>query len=155
VTAETLFEEIQIELGLMEATVGEAVALARDVRGREPTIREKTAGAGFLAQFYSGVENILKRTSRFHGVPLPIGDMWHADLFRLFCSPGHPRLPVLFDETLALEMAAYRKFRHVVHHGYGFQIEWGRMVEGLERVADVFDRFRDAVAAYAATLKTA
>lgn len=36
-----------------------------------------------LAPFYSGIENILKRVSRFHGVELPAGDNWHLDLCKL------------------------------------------------------------------------
>jgi len=34
-------------------------------------LRDKTAAAAFLAQFYSGIENILKRISRFYHVNLP------------------------------------------------------------------------------------
>jgi hypothetical protein len=39
--------------------------LQGDVASREPTVREKTAAAAFLAQFYNGVEIILKRISRY------------------------------------------------------------------------------------------
>jgi hypothetical protein len=39
-----------------------------------PTVREQTAAAAFLAQFYNGIENILKRISIFYEVPLPTGD---------------------------------------------------------------------------------
>lgn len=80
---EELCEEVAIELEALEITVNELLALQRDVADREPTTREKTAAAAFLAQFYSGVENILKRISLYHGVPLPTGETWHVDLFRL------------------------------------------------------------------------
>jgi len=80
-----LREEIAVELEALEATVNELLALQRDVAHREPTVREKTAAAAFLAQFYNGVENILKRISRYHDVPLPTGDTWHVDLFQRFC----------------------------------------------------------------------
>lgn len=141
-SGDELREEIAIELELMEATVGEINALRQDVAGREPTIREKTAAAAFLAQFYGGVENILKRIHRFHDLPLPAGDTWHADLFLRYCSPPFDNLPVLFDETLASAMAPYRKFRHVVYHGYGFQMDWDRMIVGIENISDVFNKFR-------------
>lgn len=110
-TGEDLREEISIELELMEAVVREITALWLDVADREPTVREKTAAAAFLAQFYGGVENILKRVHHFHGIPLPSGDTWHTELFRRFCNPPYCSLPLLFDEKLAAEMAPYPKIQ--------------------------------------------
>jgi hypothetical protein len=59
-----LKEEIGIELELMDKVVNELLSLKEDLSGREPTIREKTATAAFLAQWYHGVENIIKRIYR-------------------------------------------------------------------------------------------
>jgi len=52
-TVEDLREEISIELENIIKTLEELSALQRDTEGREPTIREKTAAAAFLAQFYN------------------------------------------------------------------------------------------------------
>ncbi|MGD0586181.1 MAG: hypothetical protein ABSA86_10490, partial [Oryzomonas sp.] len=79
-TVADLREEISIELEMMEGTVQEAISLLNDLAGREPTVREKTAAAAFLAQFYGGIENILKRIHRYHGIPMPTGDSWHTDV---------------------------------------------------------------------------
>jgi hypothetical protein len=144
-TAEELKAEIAIEFDALQQVVNELAALRRDVAGREPTVREKTAAAAFLAQFYSGIENILKRLNRFHRFELPAGESWHLDLFKRFCPPGQPPLPTLFDEALARQLGPFRRFRHVVHHGYGFQIEWDRMREGLDQVAAILAAFRDRV----------
>lgn len=92
-----LREEIAIELDALEVTVLELLALNQDLASREPSVREKAAAAAFLAQFYNGIENILKRINRYHNVPLPTGETWHTDLFQRFCSPPHPDLPLLFD----------------------------------------------------------
>jgi hypothetical protein len=152
VTADELLEEISIELELLGAVIGEISTLKQDLMEREPTVREKTAAAAFLAQFYGGVENILKRIHRYQGLQLPTGDTWHTDLFRRYCDPPYGDLPLLFDEKLAVEMAPYRKFRHVVYHGYGFQMDWDRMNEGIEHIADVFSRFKTTLAEYLLTL---
>ena len=137
-----LGEEIALELEALEATVHELLALQRDVAHREPTVRERTAAAAFLAQFYNGTENILKRISHYHDVPLPTGETWHVDLFQRFCAPSHPDLPLLFDEALASALAPYRRFRHVVFHSYGFQLDWDRMAEGVINVQDVFSQLK-------------
>jgi hypothetical protein len=152
VTAEELKAEIAIEFDALQQVVNELEALRRDVAGREPTVREKTAAAAFLAQFYSGIENILKRLSRFHRVELPAGENWHLDLFKRFCLLAQPPLPLLFDEALARRLGPFRRFRHVVHHGYGFQIEWDRMREGLDQVAAILTVFRGRVADHVKTL---
>jgi len=151
-TVEELREETAIELEQLEATVRELRTLHQDVMGREPTVREKAAAAAFLAQFYNGVENTLKRISRFYDVPLPVGETWHVDLFKRFCSPPHEPLPALFDDSLASALAPFRKFRHVVYHSYGFELDWSRMEEGIARVEDVFLRFKSRLMDYLQTL---
>lgn len=91
-TAEELKSEIGLEFDALQQVVDELEALRRDVAGGEPTARKRTAAAAFPAQFYSGIENILRRLSRFHGVAPPAGENWHLDLFRRFRPPGHPPL---------------------------------------------------------------
>jgi antitoxin ParD1/3/4 len=61
VTPAELREDVGIELEALEAIVQELLSLQADVVNRDPTVREQTAAAAFLAQFYNGVENILKR----------------------------------------------------------------------------------------------
>ncbi len=147
-TIEELREEISIELEYMGATVKESVELLHDFSVKHPAIREKTAAAAFLAQFYGGIENILKRIHRYHEIPLPTGDSWHLEIFRRFCNPPFSPFPVIFDDSLATDLLPFRKFRHVVHHGYGFQLDWDRMKEGLEKVNYVNSRFVSSISNY-------
>lgn len=151
-TTAELLEEISIELEMMGSTVQEAVSLCNDLTDSDPTVREKTAAGAFLAQFYGGIENILKRIHRYHGIPLPIGDSWHSDIFKRFCSPAYPPFPVLFDDSLAADLSPFRKFRHVVYHGYGFQFDWERMKEGLGLVDNVYSRFVTSITDYTTKL---
>ena len=150
--ADELREEIAVELEALDVTVRELLDLNQDVASREPTVREKTAAAAFLAQFYNGIENILKRINLYHGVPLPSGEIWHVDLFQRFYTPPYPGLPALFDEQLASDLAPFRRFRHVVFHSYGFQLDWFRMAEGIAQVNDVFSRFKLSLFDYLKTI---
>lgn len=147
-----LREEIAVELEAMETTVNELLALQQDVAERKPTIRENTAAAAFLAQFYNGLENILKRISHFHGVPLPTSETWHVELFQRFSDPAYPGLPQLFNTELASALAPYRRFRHVAFHSYGFQLDWNRMSEGVKNVQTMFDLIKDSLSAYLASI---
>ena len=149
---EQLREEIAIELHAIELTITELMALRYDVADGEPRVRDTTAAAAFLAQFYNGIENILKRICVYHAVPLPAGETWHVELFQLFCEPADAPLPSLFDESLAVDLAAFRRFRHVVFHSYGYQLDWTRMTEGIADVESVFSRFSDRLSDYLRSL---
>lgn len=132
----------------------EISSLHKDIAAREPTTREKTAAAAFLAQFYGGIENILKRISKFHSIPLPTDDTWHMELFKRFCDPSYTPLPELFDESLSSALAPFRRFRHVVYHSYGFQLEWERMKEGIVNIENVWVRFKTNLFNYLKKLKS-
>ena len=80
------------------------------------------------------------------------GEIWHVELFRRFCEPPFPSLPVLLDESLSSDLAPYRKFRHVVHHGYGFQLDWERMAEGIEQVNGIYKRLKKRIGDYLESL---
>jgi len=147
VTHDELREEIEIELESMAKMVREVVQLYRDVGDETPAMREKTAAGAFLAHFYNGVENILKRISRFYAVPLPQGAKWHVELLRQFCESGGP-LPVLFDEILMAKLEPFRNFRHLFFHTYGFQLDWQRMRAGAEQIEDIFQDIRNAVLSF-------
>lgn len=146
-THEELREEIEIELDSVAEMVREVVQLYRDVAEDSPSIREKTAAGAFLAHFYNGIENILKRISRFYAVPLPQGANWHVALFRQFCESEGP-LPVLFDETLAAKLGPFRNFRHLFFHTYGFQLDWERMRSGVGQIEEIFQDFKNAVLSF-------
>jgi hypothetical protein len=147
-TAEDLRAEIDIDIEAIETALEKLSALYFDVGARRATVREKTAAANFLAQFYGGIENILKRISLFHNIPLPTGKTWQMDLFKLFCIPVYRTLPELFDESLASALSPYRRFRYVFHHSYSFELEWERMKEGIERAPHLFVRFKETVLKY-------
>lgn len=151
-TSDELKQEVNIELELIEAVLEELSLLRKEIAEREPTVPEKTAAAAFIAQFYGGVENILKRINYFYNIPLPTGDTWHIDLFKRFCEPPHKPLPALFGGTLGLQISPYRKFRHVVYHGYGFQLDWSRMKEGMENADAVFSLFKAKISDFLQTL---
>ena len=133
-----LNKEIALQLAFLDATVREIVLLRSDLVDREPTHREIAAAAAFMADFYGGIENILKRISYHFNVELPRGDNWHVELFARFCTPGYPGLPVLIEEDLKEPLAAYRRFRHVAHHGYVLQLQWSRMAEGVQSIDQVY-----------------
>lgn len=88
-----------------------------------------------------GIENILKRITKYYNVPLPKTESWHYELFTFFCDPPYLSLPVLFDAEIKMEMNELRKFRHRVHHGYSFTLEWNDLLIGANSVLKTFISF--------------
>jgi hypothetical protein len=50
-------------------------------------------------------------------------------------------LPVLFDSGIKAEINELRKFRHRVHHGYSFTLDWTDLLIGANSVLDTFVSF--------------
>src|SRR5438876_12132670 len=110
-----LRREIEIEFAAIQMSVDELELLRGDIGQREPSIRELAAAGLFLANFYGGIENVLKRICRFHQVEIGRGENWHVELMKSFCDPPRQDLPLLLDQQLADDLAPYRQFRHVIH----------------------------------------
>jgi hypothetical protein len=106
-----------------------------------PTLLEQGGVALNLHAFYNGVENILRRVALELGEGLPGGDDWHARLLRNMTLdiPGL-RPPLIGTETRnALEELL--RFRHVVRHAYGHDLDWIRVEDLLNRSSNAYDLF--------------
>jgi len=111
----------------------------------EPDIVLKTAASSFMAQYYTGIENILKRISKYFNIPLPKSDSRHLELFSYFCNPPRSPLPILFTDNIRNEINELRKFRHRFQHGYSFTLEWNELLIGAKTVIDTFKPFSENV----------
>ena len=138
-------DEIKIEFENIGIVINELQSILDSVGEKEPISRDKTAAASYLSQFYNGIENILKRISRFKNVELPKGELWHKELFERFCSPPFDNLPLIFTKELEIKFIPYRKFRHVVIHGYSFKLEWSLMKRGIEQIEYLFNDFKEKI----------
>lgn len=143
-----LREQVAFELTAVEETLDELTRIRTDAASSPLSTRDIAAASLFLANFYNGIEGILMRVAKRHGVEPPSGDSWHADLADMFTEPATPPLPSLFDERLARELAPFRRFRHVVHHGYGIRIQWRDMLPGVRTAADMYSRFLVRLGSY-------
>ncbi|MFQ5865798.1 MAG: hypothetical protein ACE5IW_11275 [bacterium] len=142
---EELCEEITIEFEALDIIVAELIQVHDEYQEGKPSIREITAAGAFLAQFYNGIENILKRFYKFSGQSLPQGFDWHIALFKAFCDPPTENLPLIFTNELETKFVPFRRFRHVVHHGYGFQLDWDRIKPGIEEIQSIYSQFKKVV----------
>jgi len=149
-TLDELREDITIEFARVEETLAEIRLILKNDREGTLSRSDVTAGATYLAQCYSGIENVLKRITKYAGVPLPSGSFWHAELVGMFQAgeDRDTRLPELADASLFPLLTTLRKFRHVVAHGYAVTFDRETVLGTLRLADDTLERFKKNVLAF-------
>ena len=117
-----LRQEIAIEANSIRQTLADLAIALQEAGGNPLSATQRTAAAAYMAQCYTGVENVLKRILRYCDVRLPTGGDWHIALLKLF-RIGARQVPSLIDDTLFAALSDLRRFRHVVIHRYGFTLD--------------------------------
>jgi len=95
--------------------------------------------ATLLSNFYNGVENILKQSYKNLSLELPAGSAWHQDLVT-----GAVQENIL-SKGLADKIKEYLTFRHVVAHGYAFNLDPERFQELANNVSEIFEKFKEEI----------
>jgi len=146
-TLDELREDIAIEFARIEETLAEIRLILQGDRKAILSRSDVTAGATYLAQCYSGIENVLKRITKYCGVPLPSGSFWHAELIGMFQAGDvhDTRLPILVDSRLFPLLTTLRKFRHTVAHGYAIAFDRETVLGTLRLADDTIEWFKQNV----------
>lgn len=149
-TLDELREDLAIEFARMDDTLEEIRLILLKEQSSSVSRSEVTAGGTYLAQCYSGIENVFKRIAKYCGVPLPSGSFWHAELVGMFKDgEGHDtRLPVLADTGLFPLLTTLRKFRHTVAHGYSVAFDKDTVLGTLRLADNTIRTFKQLVYAF-------
>lgn len=143
-----LIFEINRELPLIKRVVGEIDIILKKLDGKTPDTVEITALAAFASQFYTGIENCLKRISKFNGIKISSSSDWHIQLFNQYCNPPVYPLPILFNDDKRYQFTLIRKFRHYFYHGYSFKLDWAWMKSGILDVSNLYYNFECEIKKY-------
>jgi hypothetical protein len=119
---------------LVARIVAEAAEALADFPAEEPPLRELRGIGAIIHDFYTGIEHIFERLAPELNGGLPAGSAWHRDLLTNMTLdlPGI-RPPVIRVET-AHALDEFLRFRHLFRNLYGFELEWPRLHELLERL---------------------
>jgi hypothetical protein len=80
-------KECTIELQFLAEVVQAIESLLAENTGDTAPLKDRAAAASFVFSFYNGIENLLKRTTKYCAVPLPKGEQWHSELAMRFADP--------------------------------------------------------------------
>ena len=95
--------------------------------------------AMLLTEIYLGAENLMLRIAKSLRETTPSGSSWHKDLLEQFAHGVTDVRPNLFSPDTALYLDEFRRFRHVSHHVYSFDYDWGQMRRLLSKSDSILD----------------
>lgn len=134
--ADILKKDVVYEIGQIEKVLECVQNLSRTITSPDVNVDIKTAMAGYLMNFYNGIENICKRIARdYYKIEIG-GESWHKDLLALI-SEGTKNRPSIITKETADELYDYLAFRHFFIHGYSFMLSWenlGLLVNNINNV---------------------
>ncbi len=116
-----LREEIADEIEDIEQVFKDLAKIRIAMECGEMDITQKSTAGTLLMNFYTGVENIVKRISKQYYQSMPKGASWHKELLLLACHPPEGKTP-LFSLDIFHRLNPYRGFRHIFVSGYGFKL---------------------------------
>ena len=89
--------------------------------------------ASFMADFYMGVEKILKLIVEEMNGGVPRGEGWHKRLLHTMSLEIKGLRPPVISKELYADLLKFLGFRHVVRQAYGFQLDVKKLDE-LEKI---------------------
>jgi len=143
-----LRNDIALEIVDIRMVLKELDEVLRDAENGPVTPAIRNGGAALVAQCYSGIENILKRIAKYGPKSLPNGPDWHIELLTMFSADSGGFL----DQNLIEKLTRMRKFRHVVHHGYGFKLHWESVHVAMNESRHTVEDFINAADAHIQSL---
>ena len=94
------------------------------------TLRVKTS---FMADFYTGIEKVLKLIVEEINGGIPKGEDWHKRLLHTMTLEIKGIRPAIISNELYLDLLRFLGFRHDVRQAYGFQLDEKKINE-LEKI---------------------
>ncbi len=90
-----------------------------------------------LQHFYTSLETAFKRVVKEMEGNLPEGESWHKDLLEEVCLKIEGVRPALISDDIKKYLDRLRRFRHVVRHGYEYDLDWSQispLVQTLDKI---------------------
>ena len=126
-----LLSEIELEKANIRLALSDIERVRKELSASDSSPTIVAGAASYIAQWYGGMEAILKRIIRNRNVALPSGGEWHIELLKMFHKNAGPPFGIL-DKNLFSQLSLMRKFRHVVMHGYGFKLDRAIVAAALD-----------------------
>jgi len=143
----TLKEHLNDELNALNQTVTSLTRATQQASSVPEDFAVRTL-ASYLMDFYRRCERMSERVAVILDDGLPQGENWHQALLRQVAEPRGENRPPLWSGTLLIDLDAYRRFRHVVHHKYGDDLRPDYVLELAEMAPGMMPKIQSAIAQF-------
>ncbi len=137
-----LHDDIALDLEVLGKVEEEVSQLMPSLGEKDPGAVVKRATASMLHDIYKIIESSFQRIGKLLNGGLPDGAEWHKDLLDQMARPLTDVRPSVVTEELRGRLNTYRRFRHVVVHGYGPYLKWGRVFPLVKDVKSLCADYR-------------
>lgn len=135
------------EIELIEKAV-EIIGVMKEKLDPAAVSNEQKAAVGtYLMNFYTGVENIIKRISKEYYQNMPRGASWHKELLDMSYNPPGNKIPI-FSKCIKDRLNPYRAFKHLFVSGYGFKLEWELMSQLVNSIHQLWADIKKSVSEF-------
>ncbi|HLV09980.1 MAG TPA: hypothetical protein VKY40_07220 [Halanaerobiales bacterium] len=105
-----------------------------------------------LQHFYTAVETSFKRVAKEIDGHLPEGEQWHFELLEQMSVQIKDIRPAFLCREDKKKLDKLRRFRHVVRHGYEYELDWVQIKPLVELVDTVIPLIKKQFAKFIAFL---
>jgi predicted nucleotidyltransferase len=142
-----LKEHLTDELRALEQTTTDLTQALQQAPSVPENFAVRTL-ASYLMDFYRRCERMSERVAVTLDGGLPQGKNWHQALLHQVAEPGGENRPPLWHGSLLIELDAYRRFWHVVHHKYGEDLRSDYVLELAEIAPGMLPKIQGAIAQF-------
>ena len=144
-TKEELKEYCDNELKNIDTVINELHSIFSPEKSEYSTV-ERAAIATFIANIYSGIENIIKQILMFDNINVKDSAAWHEELLKKALELA------ILPRDLYQIFTRYFVFRNALVHTYFFNIKWEELRALANAINDILSRFRSEVDEYIQTI---
>ncbi len=99
-----------------------------------------------LQHFYTSLETTFKRIAKEIDGDLPEGEKWHFELLEQMTISIKDVRPALLNKEEKKKLDKLRRFRHVVRHGYEYELDWEQIKPLAEDMNEVILSLKNSFA---------
>jgi len=97
-----------------------------------------------LQHYYTSLETSFKRIAKELDGDLPTGEKWHLDLLEQMAIAIKDVRPALLNDKERKKLDKLRRFRHVVRHGYEYELDWDQIKPLVKEMNKVNSSLKDS-----------
>lgn len=141
----TLFiKDINSEINKIDVVIKNIIELDQILKGNNPDKFHIVSFAGFINNFYTGIEMIFIRIAKKIDKDIPTELNWHKDLLNRMNYETDYRTSIISKEMKS-KLLEYLNFRYFFRHSYTYELDWRKLKPLVKNAEKMFISFKNEI----------